>query len=85
MLLQVEVEGRAAGEVLDVAAAVEPELVEDVEPRILHGVEVAVVAAVARHRITVLAVPLGVFSRPRSSAGIISQLNITSFVRYFLL
>ncbi len=60
VLLQVEVEGRAAGEVLDVAAAVEPELVEDVEPRILHGVEVAVVA-VARHRVTVLAVPLGVF------------------------
>ena len=59
VLLEVHVQGRAAGQMLDVAAPVQAELVDDVQRRVLDDIEIGVVA-VARHGVAVLAVPLGV-------------------------
>ena len=61
VLLEVAMQGRAAGEVLDVGGAMEAELVEHGERGVLDDVEVAVVA-VARHEVAVLAVPFGMFN-----------------------
>ena len=60
VLFQVHVQGAATRQVFDVLAAVEPELVEDVQVLVLHDVEVAVVA-VTRHDVPVFLVPFGVF------------------------
>ena len=60
VLVQIHVERRAAGQVLDVLAAVQAELVEHVGVRVFHHVEITVVT-VARHVVAVLAVPAGVF------------------------
>ena len=59
VFLEVAVECRATGEVLDVVLAVEAELVEHGERLVLDDIEVGVVA-VARHEVAVLAVPFGV-------------------------
>jgi len=59
VLLQVGVQGGTAGEVCDVAFAVQTELVDQVQRVVLHAVEIAVVA-VAGNAVTVLAVPLRV-------------------------
>ena len=59
VLLEVAMQRRAAGEVLDVGGAVQTELVEHRERGVLDDVEVGVVA-VARHEVAVLAVPFGV-------------------------
>ena len=50
---------RAAREVVDVAASMQPEFVDDVQRLVLDDVEIGVVA-VARHGVSVLAVPFGV-------------------------
>ena len=60
VLVEVEVQGATAGEVLDIRGSVQLELVEDGQRVVLDHVEVAVVA-VARHEVAVLAVPFGVF------------------------
>ena len=60
VLLEVAMQRRAAGEVLDVGGPVEAELVEDGQALVLDDIEVGGVA-VARHKVAVLAVPLGVF------------------------
>ena len=60
MFLQVHVQGRAAREVLDVFAAVQSELVHDVERFVLDDVKIAVVT-VAPHLVAVALVPFGMF------------------------
>ena len=57
VLLEIEVESRTSCEVLDVFAAVQTHLVNDIERLVLHDVEVAVVA-VAWHNIAVFPIPL---------------------------
>ena len=58
VLVQVHVQGRATGEVLDVRCAVQLELVDDAQRVVFHHVEIAVVA-VAGNKVAVLTVPLG--------------------------
>ena len=59
VLVEVGVQRRAAGEMGDIAAAVQAELLDDVGVGVFDDVEVAVVA-VARHVVAILAVPAGV-------------------------
>ena len=60
VFLEVAVQCRTAGEMLDITLAVEFELVENVSILILNDIEVAVIA-VARHFVAVFFVPFGVF------------------------
>ena len=60
MLVQIHVESRAAGEMLDVAAAVQAELLDDVRVGIFYDVEIGIIA-VARYEIAGFTVPTGVF------------------------
>ena len=51
---------RTAREVVDITAAVEPELVDHVQRFVLDDIEIGVVT-VARYDVAVLAIPFGVF------------------------
>lgn len=60
MFLEVGVKGGTACEVRYVAAAVEPELVDEVQRVVFHYVEIAVIA-ITWYTVTVFAVPFGMF------------------------
>ena len=60
VLFEVHVQSRSPGQVFDVFAAVQAELVDDVQRTVLHDIEVTVVA-VAGHGVTVFPVPFGMF------------------------
>ena len=58
VLLQVHVQGRTACKMLDIRGAMELELLDDVCIRVLHDIEIAVVA-IAGNEIAVFPIPLG--------------------------
>ena len=58
VLVEVHVQGRASGEVLDIGGAVQLELVDDAERVVFNNIEIAVVA-VAGYEVAVFTVPLG--------------------------
>ena len=60
VVFEVHVQRRTAREVVDITAAVEPELVDHVQRFVLDDIEIGVVT-VARYDVAVLAIPFGVF------------------------